>query len=185
MYRCSANVSRRSSELGSGRCREACVPHRLRDAPCAVGLFPPDLQEVALIRERSGRAYGAQRDGVPPGACGSTKARENEWKIRLWVEDGRVVAWSWLEEDGRDRLEHDVHPQYLHLLDEILGEPAGRGGTSRALATQTVGPVAPLRDCLGEGELASGGIAAVERIASAREQRPRELVELAGPEGDR
>lgn len=52
--------------------------------------------------------------------------RENEWKIRLWVEDGRVVAWSWLKQDGRDRVEHDVHPDYLHLLDEILAEPAGR-----------------------------------------------------------
>jgi ribosomal protein S18 acetylase RimI-like enzyme len=54
------------------------------------------------------------------------EGREQEWKIRLWVEDGRVVAWSWLKQDGRDRLEHDVHPEYLHLLDEILSEPAAR-----------------------------------------------------------
>jgi len=54
------------------------------------------------------------------------EGRENEWKIRLWVEDGRVVGWSWLKRDGRDRLEHDVHPEYLHLLDEILAEPAAR-----------------------------------------------------------
>lgn len=52
--------------------------------------------------------------------------REREWKIRLWVEDGRVVAWSWLKQDGRDRLEHDVHPEHLHLLGEILAEPAAR-----------------------------------------------------------
>jgi ribosomal protein S18 acetylase RimI-like enzyme len=52
--------------------------------------------------------------------------REEEWKIRLWVEDGRVAAWSWLKQDGRDRLEHDVHPEHLHLLDEILAEPAAR-----------------------------------------------------------
>jgi ribosomal protein S18 acetylase RimI-like enzyme len=54
------------------------------------------------------------------------EGREAEWKIRLWAEDGRVVAWSWLKQDGRDRLEHDVHPEHLHLLDEILSEPAAR-----------------------------------------------------------
>jgi ribosomal protein S18 acetylase RimI-like enzyme len=51
------------------------------------------------------------------------EGRESESKIRLWVEDGRVCAWSWLKAD-RARLEHDVHPEYLHLLDEILAEPA-------------------------------------------------------------
>lgn len=54
------------------------------------------------------------------------EGREHEWKIRLWVEEGRVVAWSWLKQDGRARLEHDVHPEHLHLLDEILAEPAAR-----------------------------------------------------------
>jgi ribosomal protein S18 acetylase RimI-like enzyme len=51
------------------------------------------------------------------------EGRESEWKIRLWVEDGRVSAWSWLKGDG-GRLEHDVHPEHRHLLDEILAEPA-------------------------------------------------------------
>ena len=23
--------------------------------------------------------------------------REDEWRIRLWVEEGEVVAWSWLK----------------------------------------------------------------------------------------
>ena len=54
------------------------------------------------------------------------EGREDEWRIRLWVEHGRVVAWSWLKRDGRDHLEHDVHPEHLHLLDEILAEPAAR-----------------------------------------------------------
>jgi ribosomal protein S18 acetylase RimI-like enzyme len=54
------------------------------------------------------------------------EGREHEWRIRLWVEDGRVAAWSWLKQDGRDRLEYDVHPEHLHLLDEILAEPAAR-----------------------------------------------------------
>jgi ribosomal protein S18 acetylase RimI-like enzyme len=51
------------------------------------------------------------------------EGRELEWKIRLWVEDGRVAGWSWLKDD-RGRLEHDVHPEHGHLLDEILAEPA-------------------------------------------------------------
>ena len=51
------------------------------------------------------------------------EGRESEWKIRSWIEDGRVVAWSWLKGD-RGRLEHDVHPEHRHLLDEILAEPA-------------------------------------------------------------
>jgi ribosomal protein S18 acetylase RimI-like enzyme len=51
--------------------------------------------------------------------------REDEWKIRLWVEEGRVVAWSWLKEEG-DLLDHDVHPDHQELLDEILAEPAAR-----------------------------------------------------------
>ncbi len=54
------------------------------------------------------------------------ESREDEWGIRLWVDDGAVVAWSWLKQDGRGRLEHDVHPEHLHLLDDILAEPAAR-----------------------------------------------------------
>lgn len=52
--------------------------------------------------------------------------REREWRIRLWVEDGRTVAWSWLKDDGRAMLEFEVHPDHLHLLDELLDEPAAR-----------------------------------------------------------
>ena len=54
------------------------------------------------------------------------EAREDEWRIRLWVERGTVAAWSWLKDDGRALLEHDVHPEHLHLLDEILAEPAAQ-----------------------------------------------------------
>jgi hypothetical protein len=51
--------------------------------------------------------------------------REHEWRIRLWEDEGRVVAWSWLQTD-RNRLELDVHPGHLHLLDELLDEPGAR-----------------------------------------------------------
>jgi ribosomal protein S18 acetylase RimI-like enzyme len=54
------------------------------------------------------------------------EGRENEWTIRLWIEDGRPVAWSWLKQGSGARLEHDVHPDHLHLLDEILAEPRAR-----------------------------------------------------------
>jgi ribosomal protein S18 acetylase RimI-like enzyme len=53
------------------------------------------------------------------------EGREHEWTIRLWVADGRTVAWSWLKQDG-GVLECDVHGEHLHLLDEILVEPAAR-----------------------------------------------------------
>ena len=52
--------------------------------------------------------------------------RENEWDMHLWTEEGRLVAWSWLLGDGSGQLEHDVHPSHLHLLDEILANPAAR-----------------------------------------------------------
>ena len=54
------------------------------------------------------------------------ESREDDWDIRLWTDEGRLVAWSWLQRDGNDRLEHDVHPGHLHLLDEILANPAAQ-----------------------------------------------------------
>jgi hypothetical protein len=44
--------------------------------------------------------------------------------MRFWDEDGRLVAWSWVQHDGR--LEYDVHPDRLHLLDEILATADAR-----------------------------------------------------------
>ena len=51
--------------------------------------------------------------------------REHEWRIRLWEEDGAVVAWSWLRLD-RAQLDYDVHPDHPELVDEILAEPEAR-----------------------------------------------------------
>jgi ribosomal protein S18 acetylase RimI-like enzyme len=45
--------------------------------------------------------------------------------IRLWTDDARLVAWSWLQHDDRARLEYDVHPHRPHLLDELLAANAG------------------------------------------------------------
>jgi ribosomal protein S18 acetylase RimI-like enzyme len=58
-------------------------------------------------------AWGLRRRG----------GRELDWRIRLRSEGDRVVAWSWLQGEG-GRLEYDVHPQHVHLLDELLAEPA-------------------------------------------------------------
>src|SRR4051794_2690461 len=60
-------------------------------------------------------------------ACGlrQHEGREREWSIRMWVEDGRVVAWSWLKGD-RAIVELDVHPDHHGLLDEMLMEPEAR-----------------------------------------------------------
>src|SRR5438477_939395 len=51
--------------------------------------------------------------------------REDEWTIRIWKDDDRVVAWSWLKGD-RGLLEFDVRRDRLDLLDEILADPGVR-----------------------------------------------------------
>ena len=51
--------------------------------------------------------------------------REHEWRIRLWEDDGAVVAWSWLK-TGTGDLELDVRTDRRELLDEILDEPDAR-----------------------------------------------------------
>jgi hypothetical protein len=81
------------------------------------------MQQLALEQRRLLGPRAPWHVGDVAWGLRQHEGRENEWKIRLWVEDGGVVAWSWLKQDGRDRLEHDVHPEYLHLLDEILAEP--------------------------------------------------------------
>jgi ribosomal protein S18 acetylase RimI-like enzyme len=57
---------------------------------------------------------------------------QDDWDIRLWTKDGRLVAWSWLQHDGGHRLEHDVHPLDLHLLDELLDNPGARSALAFA-----------------------------------------------------
>src|SRR5881227_2916368 len=53
------------------------------------------------------------------------EGNEPESTFRLWRDGGRVVAWSWLKSD-RGILEHDVHPEHLHLLDCVVEAPDGR-----------------------------------------------------------
>lgn len=84
------------------------------------------MQQLALEQRRLLGPRAPWHVGDIAWGLRQHEGRENEWKIRLWVEDGRIVAWSWLKQNGRDRLEHDVHPDHVHLLDEILAEPAAQ-----------------------------------------------------------
>ena len=84
------------------------------------------MQQLALEQRNLLGPRAAYHVGDIAWGLRQHEGRENEWKIRLWVADGRVVAWSWLKQDGRDWLELDVHPEHLELLDEILAEPAAR-----------------------------------------------------------
>jgi ribosomal protein S18 acetylase RimI-like enzyme len=53
------------------------------------------------------------------------EGREHEWKIRVWEDGGKILAWSWLK-GATGQLEHDVHADRPDLLDEVLGEPEAR-----------------------------------------------------------
>lgn len=84
------------------------------------------MQQLALEQRRLLGDRASWHVGDVAWGLRQHEGRENEWSIRLWVEDGRVAAWSWLKRDGRDRLEFDVHPDHRELLDEILREPRAR-----------------------------------------------------------
>jgi len=110
-------------------------PHRAPHGELRLAVVLARLRRVRALAAEAALALEQQRLLGPraPWHVGDVawglrqhEGREDEWKIRLWVEGGRVVAWSWLKQDGRGRLEHDVHPEHLHLLDEILAEPAAR-----------------------------------------------------------
>ena len=82
------------------------------------------MQQLALEQRRLLGPRAGWHIGDVAWGLRQHEGREDEWKIRLWVEGGRTVAWSWLKQDGRNLLEHEVHPDHLGLLDEILAEPA-------------------------------------------------------------
>ena len=96
----------------------------------AVRLAPEILSAIQRLTLEQRRLQG-ERAGWHVGdiAWGARQheGREHEWRIRLWVEDGAPVAWSLLrEDDGERHLDHDVHPDHLHLLDDILRAPEAR-----------------------------------------------------------
>jgi ribosomal protein S18 acetylase RimI-like enzyme len=80
------------------------------------------MHELALEQRRLLGARAPWHVGDITWGLRQHEGREHEWDFRVWRKDGRSVGWSWLRlPDGQ--LDHDVHPEHLHLLDEILDEP--------------------------------------------------------------
>ena len=60
------------------------------------------MQQLALEQRRLLGPRAPWHVGDVAWGLRQHEGREHEWKIRLWVEDERVVAWSWLKQDGRE-----------------------------------------------------------------------------------
>jgi len=82
------------------------------------------IQELALA-QRSVLGVRAQWH-VGDLAWNLSPHEGHELDMRFWDEDGRLVAWSWVQHEHDGRLEYDVHPDRLHLLDEILATADAR-----------------------------------------------------------
>jgi len=82
------------------------------------------IQELALA-QRSVLGVRAQWH-VGDLAWNLSPHEGHELDMRFWDEDGRLVAWSWVQHDHDGRLEYDVHPDRLRLLDEILATADAR-----------------------------------------------------------
>jgi ribosomal protein S18 acetylase RimI-like enzyme len=83
------------------------------------------MHELALEQRRELGVRAPWHVGDISWGLRAHEGREDEWTIRIWRDDGRVVAWSWLKGD-RGLLEFDVRRDRLDLLDEMLAEPAAR-----------------------------------------------------------
>ena len=83
------------------------------------------MHELALEQRRALGVRAPWHVGDITWGLRQHEGREPEWTFRVWRDGDRVVAWSWLKSD-RGILEHDVHPDHEHLLDEILDEPGAR-----------------------------------------------------------
>lgn len=83
------------------------------------------MQDLALETRRLEGPRASWHVGDIAWGFRQHAGREDEWKIRLWEEDGFVVAWSWLQAE-RGWLSVDVHPHRHDLLDELLDEPEAR-----------------------------------------------------------
>lgn len=83
------------------------------------------MQQLALEQRRLLGHRAPWHVGDVAWGLRQHEGREHEWKIRLWRDGDRVVAWSWLK-GANGTLEVDVHPERLDLLDEILSEPDAR-----------------------------------------------------------
>lgn len=83
------------------------------------------MHALALEQRRDLGARAPWHVGDVTWGLRQHEGREHEWKIRIWKDGDRTVAWSWLKGD-RAVLEFDVRRDRLDLLDEILADPAVR-----------------------------------------------------------
>jgi ribosomal protein S18 acetylase RimI-like enzyme len=83
----------------------------------------PAMQRLAIEQRRRLGPRAPWHVGDLAWGLRQHEGREHEWTIRLWEEDGEVVAWSWLK-GAKGWLEFDVRRDRLELLDELLDEPA-------------------------------------------------------------
>jgi ribosomal protein S18 acetylase RimI-like enzyme len=83
------------------------------------------MHELALEQRRALGVRAQWHVGDVTWGLRQHEGRDHEWKIRIWNEGDRTVAWSWLKGD-RALLEFDVRRDRLDLLDEILAEPGAR-----------------------------------------------------------
>jgi len=83
------------------------------------------MHELALDQRRELGVRAPWHVGDVTWGLRQHEGREDEWKIRVWKDGDRTVAWSWLKGD-RGLLEWDVRRDRLDLLDEILADPDAR-----------------------------------------------------------
>jgi ribosomal protein S18 acetylase RimI-like enzyme len=83
------------------------------------------MHELALEQRRELGVRAPWHFGDVTSGLRAHEGREAEWKIRIWKDGGRTVAWSWLKGD-RGLLEWDVRRDRLDLLDQILADPDAR-----------------------------------------------------------
>jgi hypothetical protein len=83
------------------------------------------MQELAIEKRRLLGRRAPWHIGDVAWGFRQHAGREAEWRIRIWEAGGEVVGWSWLRADSGS-LDHDLHPDHLDLLDEILREPDAR-----------------------------------------------------------
>jgi ribosomal protein S18 acetylase RimI-like enzyme len=80
------------------------------------------MHELALEQRRELGVRAPWHVGDVTWGLRAHEGREDEWKIRIWKDGDRTVAWSWLKGD-RGLLEYDVRRDRLDLLDEIFADP--------------------------------------------------------------
>jgi len=83
------------------------------------------MHELALEQRRELGVRAPWHVGDVTWGLRQHEGREHEWKIRIWNDGDRTVAWSWLKGDRALRVVV-VRRDRLDLLDEILADDEAR-----------------------------------------------------------